>query len=134
MKQFLLITLFLAASAGAYCSHIVGGELSYTCSGNNQYHITLKLYRDCNCTNCAPYGNPEYLSIFDASGNLFSQPPMLFPGADTLSPTVSSPCLIPPSVCVEQAIYICDVILPASPGGFTIVYQRCCRNNGVVNL
>ncbi|MDB5283492.1 MAG: hypothetical protein JWO06_2567 [Bacteroidota bacterium] len=134
MKKFTLALLFLVAFIPAWCSHIVGGELSYTCSGGNQYHITLKLYRDCNCTNCAAYGNPEYLAIFDASGNLVAQPPMPFPGSNTLNPTVSSPCLIPPSVCVEQAIYTADVTLPASTGGYTIVYQRCCRNNGVVNM
>ena len=32
----------------ASASHQVGGDLTYTCLGNNQYEITLTLYRDCS--------------------------------------------------------------------------------------
>lgn len=117
-----------------YASHIVGGELYYDCLGGNQYRITLKLYRDCFCTNCAAFGNPEYLSIFDANGNLYSQPAMTFPGAQQLNPTINNPCLVQPSVCVERAVYSTVVTLPATTGGYNIVYQRCCRNNGVANI
>lgn len=37
----------------ARATHIVGGEMNYTCLGNNQYEITLTIFRDCF------YGNPN---------------------------------------------------------------------------
>jgi gliding motility-associated-like protein len=115
-------------------SHIVGGELYYDCLGNDDYRVTLKLYRDCYCTNCAAYGDPEYLTIFDGSGNLVSQEPMNFPGSTQLNPPITNPCLVPPSICVERAIYSTTIHLPANTVGYNIVYQRCCRNNGIANI
>ena len=135
MKRLLLTTACLLTVFAANCSHIVGAELYYDCSGTNVYHITLKLYRDCFCQQCANYGNPEYVTIFDASGNVFSQVAMPRPDTVDLPPTYTSPCMgTPPSVCITEADYTGDVVLPPAVGGYTIVYQRCCRNNGVVNL
>ena len=134
MKKLFYIALLLVSFSSARASHIVGGELYYDCLGNNQYRITLKLYRDCFCTNCAPFGNPEYLHIFDANGNLYSQPSMFFPGSTQLNPPITNPCMVQPNVCVERAIYTSTVTLPPVTGGYDIVYQRCCRNNGVANI
>ena len=128
--------MFSVAAFAGKCSHLVGGELFYNCLGNNQYQVTLKLYRDCNCAgaNCAPYGNPEYIAIFNAAGNLVQQVPMYFPGSDTLHPTLSNPCMIQPDVCVEEADYTATVTLPPATGGYDIVYQRCCRTIALLNL
>jgi hypothetical protein len=35
---------------------------------------------------------------------------------------------------VEQAIFIYDVTLPPIAGGYTLVYQRCCRNASINNV
>ena len=137
MKKTLFTALFLLSIYSAKCSHIVGGELFYTCTGNNHYHIVLKLYKNCACINCAYYGNPEYVTVFDASGNVFMQLAMPLPDSIQLPPTVTSPCLsIPPedAVCVDEADYSVDTIIPPSVGGYTIVYQRCCRNVSLINL
>src|SRR6266446_5440489 len=51
MKKTLHLFLFLSCIATpwqiASASHIVGGEMSYICLGNDQYQITLKVFRDC---------------------------------------------------------------------------------------
>ena len=39
-----------------------------------------------------------------------------------------------PVVCYQVGYYEFDVSLPASANGYTIVYQRCCRINGISNL
>ena len=46
---------------------------------------------------------------------------------------VANPCLqTPPNVCTEKAIY--QAKLQPSTHGYTIVYQRCCRNNTITNV
>lgn len=44
-------------------------------------------------------------------------------------------CLIvPPGICVEEADFVTTITLPPLPGGYTAVYQRCCRNVITVNI
>ena len=40
----------LVASVPSWAAHLVGGDLTYTCTGNNQYQLKLVVYRDCNST------------------------------------------------------------------------------------
>ena len=44
--SFLFFFLFM--SQNVFATHVGGGNISYTCTGNpNEYEITLVLYRDC---------------------------------------------------------------------------------------
>ena len=123
----------LFQTAGA--SHLEGGELFYNCTGNNTYHITLKLYRNCFCTNCANLADTEYVTIFDATGHVYTQLGMPKPDTVNLPSTFGNPCMgALPAICATEADYTGDAVLPPATGGYTIVYQRCCRDNGVVNL
>lgn len=115
-------------------THIVGGEIYYDCLGNNDYRITLKVYRDC-INGVAPYDNPATIGIFNTSGTLISSIGLTFPGSSPVPPTINSPCYTPPtSVCVEEAIYQGVVNLPPIAGGYVLAYQRCCRNQTILNL
>jgi gliding motility-associated-like protein len=54
---------------------------------------------------------------------------------DTLNPQLSNPCLvIPPNVCVNTTTYLDTVRLPVIPEGYTLSYQRCCRNESIINI
>ena len=109
----IFLLLFYKASA----THIVGGEIYYTCLGNNNYKITLKLYRDC-FNGQAPFDSPAFIGIYDASGSLINTLSMNYTGPNLIPPVVISPCLVPPSnVCVEEAIYEQTVNLPPLAGG-----------------
>ena len=113
--------------------HIVGGEITYTYSGNNMYHIKVKVYRDC-ASNGAQFDDPMHLGIFSSTG-LYSVIDIPFTSSSPVNDPLVSPCIIPPdNVCVEYAVYETDVFLPVSPGGYDIVYQRCCRNSSIVNI
>ena len=115
-------------------SHIVGGEMIYECLGNDEYLITLKVYRDC-FSGEAEYDDPTNVYIFDANSNIVATLPIPFPGSDTLPNNTGNPCLVvPPGICVEEAIFQYNVFLDPSPGGYTMVYQRCCRNNTIDNI
>lgn len=136
MKGFYLLIVFtiLFGVKNTSASHLVGGELYYDYLGNNDYRITLKLYRDCNCVQCAPFGNPEYISIFDVQGNLVTQVGLPLPPITPIQPPFNNPCLTIPDVCNEEAVYTGIINLPPSVGGYDLVYQRCCRNNGTTNV
>src|SRR5882762_7523125 len=86
-----------------FASHIVGGELTYECLGNNNYLITLKVYRDC-FNGTTGYDDPTNIFVYDGLGNQVSgiSPIAIpFPGSDTLPNNANNPCLIvPPNICV----------------------------------
>ncbi len=67
--SILFFSFFYLASQAA---HIVGGDMYYDCLGNNDYRITLKVYRDCNASgpNVAWFDEPAFIAIYDASGSL----------------------------------------------------------------
>lgn len=128
---FLLIFLF---QVPLKATHIVGGEVTYTCLGNGIYIITLTVYRD--CYNGVPdFDDPAHIGIFDKNFNLVDTLELSPSPDDTLPVTLSNPCLqIPPNVCVHRTTYQDTVLLPQIPGGYTIIYQRCCRNTLIRNL
>lgn len=121
--------IVLAASA----THIVGGEIYYKCLGNGQYEVTLRVYRDCYGGQ-AGFDRPAYVAVYDTSGlyQVFNFSP---PQVNNIPIKIDNPCLVaPPNVCVEEGVYTEVITLPANRGAYTLVYQRCCRNNTIQNL
>jgi gliding motility-associated-like protein len=119
-------------------THIVGGEITYRCLGNNNYEIELTVYRD--CYNGVPwFDSPARVGVYEKGSdsvlvrnlaltyNAFSN--------DTLPIMLDNPCLtVPPDVCVHKATYKTIVNLPFNPNGYILVYQRCCRNRLIRNI
>jgi len=116
-------------------THIVGGELNYRYLGNNVYRISLTVYRDCY-NGVPPFDDPASVGIFNALTNtLIREKLFSFISLDTVPPTVNGPCFVPPvDICYERTVYTDTVILPPSAGGYILSYQRCCRNNTILNL
>lgn len=136
MDRKLPVLLALAAlpfGQQALASHASGGEIVYECLGNNQYLITMYVYRDCagitmpttftvNFT--SPCGN-QNLTLTQTS---FSE--------------VSQLCLqqLPQSTCnggnlpgLEAYVYQNTITL--QPCDFwTVSWNLCCRNTAIVNL
>jgi len=129
---FALLTVFCFFQAQA--THIVGGELNYKNLGSNNYEIRLTVYRDCY-VGVPPFDNPAAVGIFDSNNNLLQTLNMTFRGLDTLPPTINDPCTIPPlDFCYEVTTYIDTINLPPLAGGYQISYQRCCRNQNILNI
>ncbi|MEM9822802.1 MAG: PKD domain-containing protein, partial [Bacteroidota bacterium] len=140
-----LFMLLLLGQNQVWATHIVGGELTYTCLGNNQFEITLTVFRD--CFNGVPYfDNPASIGIFDSDNQLVTNlgDPQSSVGGelivslmndDTLNPVLTNPCLVvPPNVCVHTTTYRDTVMLPSREGGYQLSYQRCCRNATIQNI
>jgi gliding motility-associated-like protein len=132
--------LFLVFFAGkTSATHIVGGEMYYDFIGGSAYKVTLKLYRDC-INGQAPFDGQNgaaaaLLHIFNASGNLVQQLDMGVPVVTNVPPSINNPCIqTPGGICVEEGKYVLNVTLPPLAGGYKLVYQRCCRNNSILNI
>jgi len=123
-------------------AHIIGGEVTYECLGNNNYEFTMKIYRDCN-GNGALFDSQTgantigTVTIYRDGINtpfiptIFLDPPVI----TMIPPDVSNPCLIlPDNVCVQEGIYTFVLGLPNDPKSYHVVYQRCCRNNSITNI
>ncbi len=145
LKRFIFCTVLgfiLFQGLELKATHIVGGELNYRCLGNNNYEISLTVFRDCYNGNPAAYfDDPASIGIFDINDNLLTtlgqngQLLIDLVHDDTLDPTLFDSCLvIPPNVCVHTTTYVETINLPPIAGGYQLAYQRCCRNQTILNI
>jgi PKD repeat protein len=143
MKRFAIIIILLnLAFQASYARHIKGGEISYVyvgpgAAGTQRYIITLRLFLECNAS--GQQLDPEAnIGIFRNSNELaIPGSPFSFPltGDEFINLTAPNPCISNPSpVCYRLRTYVKELDLPIEPSGFTMVFQRCCRINGLINL
>ncbi len=130
----LLAFLFIIPFKGL-ATHIVGGVITYTYNGGNNYSVQLLLYRDCT-GNAFPAS--VTFTVLQADGSVFA-PSRNFTangGLVTPIPPVLPPCATTPSVlpCVEQRVYTTTVNLAPSPGGMHLVYSTFFRNGTISNI
>ena len=142
------LTLFFF-SGNLNARHIIGGVITYECLGGGDYEFTMKIYRDCNCTNCADFDPIAFIAIYRCGDNtdcsalgqndyLHRVDAPLLSSENVMAPDY--PCLIPPNVCVQEGLYrfkLSDygINLPAlTNDSYHITYQRCCRNETINNI
>lgn len=133
-QVLLIIVVSLCSYTTTSATHIVGGEMSYKCLGNNQYEITLTVFRDC-FYGVPFFDDPAAIGVFDANNVLVDSFLIPYMSDDTIVPVLSGDCFIlPPNACVHTASYRTIATLPPLPGGYTLAYQRCCRNQTILNI
>jgi gliding motility-associated-like protein len=117
-----------------YASHLVGGKITYRYLGANKYQITLSVYRDCSVT--TPFDNPAFISIFNkANNNLIYNKGLALYSQSVIPVALPNPCFAPPpGICLEIGNYIDTVTLAPNSQGYTITYQKCCRNATLLNV
>jgi PKD repeat protein len=137
MKQFypqkliFIVLLLLLGTLSSEASHIAGGEITYECLGGNQYRVRYVFFRDCGG---AALPTSTRIDIYDASNNLVQQPNLPLDTSIRYIGEAPTPCtLIPNGVCLDIGEYEAIVTLPPIPGGYTLAYESCCRNGGIVN-
>lgn len=138
-----LVLFFMSFGAGSLqATHIVGGNISYKCLGFTNYEITLTVRRDCDLGDPeAQFDDPVSIGIFDQYGNLLpwygvgGQLLIPFSADDTLDSEFAGECdILGTPVCVHTTTYTGIVTLPYRKGGYTLAYQRCCRNASLTNI
>jgi gliding motility-associated-like protein len=122
-------------ACAAQASHFIGGQLHYEYLGANNYQVTLTAYRDCSSNTDFDVFVP--IGIFNSAGVLVETLEIDIDNAIISSVDIASntPCFADPlSLCIEEAIYTDTINLPPIAGGYTLTYQRCCRNFSIVNV
>jgi gliding motility-associated-like protein len=135
MRQLLLIGfLMLGLNLTVHATHIIGGEITYSCLGNNQYEVSLTVFRDCY-NGVPPFDDTVSIGVFNYKNELIYDIRIPYMKDDTIKQTLIGDCkVIPPNVCVHTSVYRDTVELKPILGGYTLVYQRCCRNKTIANI
>lgn len=144
IKLLVIFTIgILALIQDASASHIIGGNITYRYIGNDNYEITLVMRRDCvTGAEDAQFDDPASVYFFKSNGALAAVGPglsgrlnMNFNPDDTLGNTFISDCGFEGTqVCVQETQYRDTIKLKYLEGGYTIAYQRCCRNPTIQNI
>jgi gliding motility-associated-like protein len=145
MKKGLLLGILICCSLISLADHIKGGWIYYEYAGpgatpnTHRYKITAKVYRDCanNDPNHPQNSSTAVFTIFAGTSNTIVQNIGTAPRTAfyQLKKNTNNPCMSnPPVVCYLILQYEFTVELPATPQGYTIAYQRCCRIAGIQNL
>ena len=138
---FTFLTIFILFPFIGRATHIVGGEMTYTClgpnaQGVNEFEIRLTVYRDCQ-NGVPPFDDIADIAIYSADSILLDSILVAFDPMidDTITAVLSNPCLVvPPDVCVHTTTYTAIKALPFRVGGYLLAYQRCCRNRTINNI
>jgi len=130
----ILLTLPVASHAALK----MGGEIFYTCQGNNQYEVTVRVYRLCvEGTQAWDLDSLINLFVFTGDGSLFRIQPIPLPASqrDTLPIDQWLACMVDPKLtCMEVADYKTSIYLPPSPEGYDLSWATCCRWGGTINM
>jgi len=130
MKKYLLILLTILCSAVSKAAHITGGEMIYNYIGpaaspnTNYYSVTLRLFRDDNCMNCAGMPGNVSIGIYNNGNN---QRVGNFVNVDRSSLTLLTlnalpSCITnPPNLVYSVGLYTFLIELPINSNGYTIV-------------
>lgn len=143
MKKLILSIVLSICLSPSFASHIIGSEMTYQYLGNDDYKIRLTLYKDCSSFTPIPFDAQSYITVFKGDNSLAYSYPLdtglvssYHPDSvEQLSVELSNPCWIPPSnVCIDKTSYEFIIDLPFDSLGYFIIYQRCCRDNLLMNI
>ena len=140
------ILVWICFGIPAEATHIVGGELTYKClgpgpAGTNTtiYQIRLDIYQDCltGAPGAIAEDNPAFVRIFEYGTNSVVTFDSIFLNGNVVRvpPNFNNACVNnPPFTCLQRSSFISEYILPNNATGYRVVYQRCCRNQTIVNI
>ena len=125
MKRLLLVLSLISCFLAVEARHLIGGEITYRCLGSSaggvKYKFTMRIYRDCACSNCAEFDPNAAISIYRCpkggcenltTFNTFEAFRVPVLSIQPVAPP-TFPCLeVPPNICVEEAVYEWERTLP----------------------
>lgn len=150
MVRRILIAWILLLGPRLFSTHIVGGEIMYKYLSNTSttvsYRVTMLLYIDCinGKQGAIDIDVDGYLNVYSYnktfnSYNLYSNNGDYFPMNNRTGPSrvsdVNYKCIKnKPNACVDKYTFTKDITVPINNDGYTISFERCCRNNSISNI
>ncbi len=138
MKCRILCGLLMLWSAGAWASHIVGGDIALTKQGptSNNYLLTLTLIYDGRLDNV---DDKAYISSFRKSTNARIEDFTLTRSSLQELPYPNARCVPNPRESkIMLARYTATVSFSSTnyndPAGSYFAWEQCCRNSEIVNI
>ena len=126
-----------------FARHIKGGEIHYIYMGpgsaanTDKYLIRLRLFISCQSTE-GQLETKVALGVFRNVDNsqAFTYPlTAILSRSERINLSSPSPCILNPSpVCYWIREYTVTADLPRIPLGYTVIFQRCCRIDGIRNV
>jgi len=137
MKKIFLLITFLAISSLGYSFHIVGGEIELVHVNGFVYDLNLIQYFDrAQTDNTSPDGT-VLVTIFRNSDDEAVESLILTFVTETPVDYSNNECaldeLVTSRVFFNRRVTL-DPDLYSDPEGYYIIWERCCRNEGIVNI
>ena len=142
MRKILLILLTVMSFCSAEASHVTGGEIIYeylrpgVAPNSKVYRITLLLFRDGNCVDCAPMPASAYIGIYPKTSSfMFRRVSVLLDRRENVPVAPLYRCMMnPPELNYQVGYYPFEIELPQHAQGYDISFQTCCRSGSLNNV
>jgi len=138
VKKALLLVVFGFLSLPGWASHIVGGEFELIYRFGNTYRLNLVLYFD--QLNGQPGAKDLQVNaqIFRKSDNklirFVALPLIKESQVNYTQPSCSHGEIVTSKLLYSDSLLVLGPDLYADPGGYYVVWQRCCRNYQISNI
>lgn len=117
-------------------SHAVGGDLTYTYVGANNYQINFTLYRDCSGSPAPATLNIDVNSVSCGISTTVICTPLAGTGVEVtpVCATAQSTCSGGTVMGIQEWRYSGLINLPVACSDYVFSYSLCCRNATITNL
>jgi gliding motility-associated-like protein len=132
ITKILFLFCFCFHANQLHATHIVGGDVSVRWVSGNDFEVTLTFFRDCS-PGSFNFDDTIACGIYDKVNNSRQQV-FSMPLATRFTLDLGDTCFTPPGLCVEKGVYKTNVTIPDNSNGYYIAWQRCCRNDLIVNI
>lgn len=127
----------------AQASHIIGSSMSYTCMGNNQYKITLEVYKD-NHNTQPDFDEQAIIGVYTCGNNIscknLTQTDVVLTAISALDTSYE---FLPPNYPNGKpfnltptliGFYHFNITLPENEEPYYIIHQRYSNNQTILNV
>ncbi len=135
IKCIFILSLLSITIPQVEASHNMGGDITYTCLGGNQYQFTLNYYRDCSGISA-----PGSINFNINSASCGQNLSLTGTQVSSTEATPICPAQINQTSCnggpiqgVEVYVYQGTITLPADCNDWIVSYSDCCRNSAITN-
>jgi gliding motility-associated-like protein len=137
MARILLFFLFIIGFSKVYATHIVGGEIELEHLNNYNYQVRMVLYFDNYRGNPLAEDYSARVGIFRKRDDLFMQS-LVLNNMGSVMVEYTNPICVIAQLNTRKILYSGNITLFSDiyndPEGYYIVWERCCRNDGISNI